>query len=169
MKPSYKTNRLSVFEAFITPQESKPLTATAKLLSPKVVESLPSNFKNINSLSDAEGWYNNMLSESRLFRVNLADTDTIIGFVFVFVEDDIDAHIGYLLGESYWKKGYATELLQGLIDFVINESKWTKLIAGVDTRNKVSSKLLLKLGFAEQKNEDKEMLFYDYLLPQPQT
>ena len=167
MKPSYKTNRLSVFEAFITPQESKPLTATAKLLSPKVVESLPSNFKNINSLSDAEGWYNNMLSESRLFRVNLADTDTIIGFVFVFVEDDIDAHIGYLLGESYWGQGYATELLEGLITFMTLENQIRRLIAGVARNNIVSSKLLHKLGFKISTSEHDETVFYELLLSHP--
>lgn len=167
MKPSYKTNRLSVSEVFSAPQESETLAAITTLLSPKVVESLPSNFQNIHSLSDAEGWYNNMLSESRLFMVNLADTDTIIGFVFVFVEDDVDAHIGYLLGESYWGQGYATELLEGLITFMTLENQIKRLIAGVARNNIVSSKLLHKLGFNISTREHDETVFYELLLSQP--
>lgn len=166
MNPSYKTNRLSVCEAFIIPQESKLLAAITELLSPRVVESLPSNFQNINSLSDAEDWYRNMLSESRLFMVNFANTDTIIGFVFVFVENDTDAHIGYLLGEPYWGQGYATELLEGLITFMKLENQIKRLVAGVARNNIVSSKLLHKLGFNISTSEHDDTVFYELLLSQ---
>ena len=93
-------------------------------------------------------------------------TNATIGFVFVFVENDTDAHVGYLLGESYWSKGYATELLKGLIDFIIHENKIKRFIAGVDTNNTVSSKLLHKLGFVKSASENDETDFYEYQLSQ---
>jgi RimJ/RimL family protein N-acetyltransferase len=105
-----------------------------------------------------------MLSESRLFIVKRTDTNTIIGFVFLYVGNDDDAHIGYLLGESYWSKGYATELLKGLINSIKYENKIKRLIAGVAINNIVSSKLLIKLGFVNSSSENNETVFYEYQL-----
>jgi ribosomal-protein-alanine N-acetyltransferase len=103
-----------------------------------------------------------MVSKSRLFMVKYTGTNTTVGFVFVFVGNDSDAHIGYLLGELYWGKGYATELLKGLIDFFKHENKIKRLIAGVATDNIVSSKLLHKLGFVKSASENNETIFYEY-------
>jgi len=147
-------------------QETETLACISELLTPKVVECLPPHFKNIKSISDAQGWYNNMVTESRLFMVKNSGTKRLIGFIFVFVEDGGDAHIGYLLGEAYWGKGYATELLKGLLDFTNHENKITRLIAGVATNNIVSANLLQKLGFVNRQNEKNETIFYEYLLSQ---
>jgi len=163
---TYQTSRLSVVEVVSGTQETDILVSITKLLTPKVVESLPPYFRNINSLTDAQDWFNKMASESRLFMVMYPSTDMIIGFVFVFVENDVDAHIGYLLGESYWGKGYATELLKGLIDFIKHENKIQRLIAGVATNNIVSSKLLHKLSFVKLASENNETVFYEYQLSQ---
>lgn len=164
---TYQTSRLSVVEVSSDTPQLEILAGIPELLTPKVVEHLPPYFNNITSNSEAKNWLQKMATESLLFAVKRMETNTLIGFVFVYVEHGTDAHIGYLLGESHWRKGYATELLQGLIDFVITDKKWDKLIAGVDASNKVSSKLLLKLGFIEQVNENKDMFFYEHLLSQP--
>jgi len=163
---TYQTTRLSVDEVFSDTQETEILASITELLTPKVVESLPPYFRNVNSISEAQEWLKKMVSESRLFMVKDTDTNTIIGFVFVFVGNNADAHIGYLLGESYWGKGYATELLKGLIDFIKHENKIMRLIAGVATNNIVSSKLLHKLGFLKSASEHNETVFYEYQLSQ---
>jgi RimJ/RimL family protein N-acetyltransferase len=155
-----------VVEVFSGRQKTETLVSITELLTPKVVESLPPYFRNIKSHSDAQDWYEKMVSESRLFMVKKTGTNTTIGFVFVFSGNDADAHIGYLLGESYWGQGYATELLKGLIDFIKHENKITQLIAGVATNNIVSSKLLLKLGFVKSASENNETVFYEYRLSQ---
>ncbi|WP_157822473.1 GNAT family N-acetyltransferase [Psychromonas sp. Urea-02u-13] len=161
---TYQTSRLSVVEVFRGTRETDILVSITKLLTPKVVESLPQYFRNINSISDAECWLKKMLPESRLFVVRHTGNNMIIGFVFVFVESNTDAHVGYLLGEPYWGKGYATELLKGLIDFINNENKINLLIAGVATNNIVSSRLLNKLGFIKSDSENNEIVFYKYQL-----
>ena len=153
-------------EVFNGTQETEILVSITELLTPKVVESLPSYFRNINSISAAQNWFKKMVSESRLFMVKHTGTNTTIGFVFVFVGNDAEAHIGYFLGESYWGKGYATELLKGLIDFIKHENKIIRLIAGVATNNIVSSKLLHKIGFVKSASENNETDFYEYQLSQ---
>jgi len=161
---AYQTPRLSVVEAFSGAQETEILVATTGLLTAKVVESLPSYFRNINSISDARDWFKSMTLKSRLFMVMHTKTNAIIGFVFVSVENDVDAHIGYLLGDSYWGKGYATELLKGVISFLKHENKVKQLIAGVAINNIASCKLLDKIGFVKGVNENIETVFYEYQL-----
>ena len=163
---TYQTSRLSVVEVFSGAPENEVLVSITELLTPTVVESLPPYFRNINSISDAQGWFNKMVSESRLFMVRHKGTNTTIGMVFLWIGNDGDAHIGYLLGALYWGKGYATELLKGLIEFIRHESKIKRLIAGVATNNVVSSRLLHKLGFVKSASENNETIFYEYQLSQ---
>jgi len=89
-----------------------------------------------------------------------------MGFVFISTENTSGTHIGYLLGESYWGKGYATEILKGLIGFLESEDKITNLIAGVAKDNVASIKLLHKLGFIKSSSEDNGTIFFDYRLSQ---
>lgn len=166
MKFTYQTSRLSVVEIFSDTQDTDVLVAITELLSPKVVVNLPPYFQKIDSILGAQNWLKKMLSDSRLFMVKYRDSNTIIGFVFVYVGDNLNAHIGYLLGESHWGKGYATELLVGLIDFIKHENEIKLLIAGVSPDNIVSSKLLSKLGFVESVSENNKTIFYEYRLLQ---
>ncbi|MCP4297996.1 MAG: GNAT family N-acetyltransferase, partial [Proteobacteria bacterium] len=143
---------------------SKLLDRIIVLLTPAVVENLPPYFQNINSLSEAREWYERMLIESHLFILKDKGDNSIIGFLFAYIENDCDAHIGYLLGEKYWRQGLATELLKGFINYAGKIEDWVKLIGGVDKSNVVSSKLLIKLGFVEQPVEDGQVIFYEYKL-----
>ncbi|MEW6989124.1 GNAT family N-acetyltransferase [Colwelliaceae bacterium 6441] len=164
MTLTYQTSRLSVVEISSGEQQTEFLDSVTKILTPNVVENLPPYFHNVTSLSCAQDWFNQMVSESRLLMVNCTSNNTTIGFVFVSATNNSDAHIGYLLGEAYWGKGLATELVKGLIDAIITENKLKRLIAGVDTDNTASAKLLLKLGFIKKTSENNNPLIYEYLL-----
>ena len=161
---TYQTSRLSVVEVFSGTQETRTLVSITQLLTKKVVENLPAYFQNINSLLDAQNWYKQIVSKSRLFMVKHTGSNRIIGFVFLYIGSDDNAHVGYLLGESYWGKGYATELLKGLIDFITHENRIQRLIAGVATNNIVSCKLLHNLGFVKTASENNQTIFYEYQL-----
>lgn len=159
---TYQTVRLSVLEATTSTPSNSLLMATIELLSPKVVANLPPYFNNVNSMTDAKNWFEKMVSESRLFVVKELESGAIIGFVFMFTQSSTDAHIGYLIGESHWNKGYATELLKGMMHFIQNEHKLHRLIAGVDVNNYASIKLLKKLGFTKSSENENETVFYGY-------
>ncbi len=92
------------------------------------------------------------------------DTNSICGFLFIHVEQNTDAHIGYLLGERYWGQGLATELLTGFIELCVKTQRWHKLIGGVDVANKASSHLLSKLGFSRQATSGDSVVFFEYLI-----
>jgi len=58
-----------------------------------------------------------------------------------------DKEVFYLIGKSHWGKGYATEAVQGLINYCFNNLELSKLIAVVKPNNIASKNVLEKLGF----------------------
>jgi RimJ/RimL family protein N-acetyltransferase len=166
MNSSYQTTRLQIAEVCNSSQAPEFLASVIEILTPSVVGNLPPYFQNVNSITSAQEWLKQIVADGRLFIVKRIDESKAIGFVFLSTENSGDIHIGYLLGEPCWGKGYATELLKGLIDFIESEGQVTRLIAGVATDNVASIKLLQKLGFIHSSTEDNGTLFYDYRLTQ---
>lgn len=65
--------------------------------------------------------------------------------------------IAYTLGTAYQRKGYATEGLRGVIEFLHTKMKARSIKAWVDTRNEPSIRLVKRLGFEQSqfiKNAD---------------
>ena len=56
-----------------------------------------------------------------------------------------DIHLGYLLGQSAWGHGYASELLAGLVLHVPKSG--FRLLGGVGRENPVFAHVLRKTGF----------------------
>lgn len=139
------------------------LSKVIALFSPLVVKALPPYFHDIASLEQAEAWFVKMTSDSRLLTVSSKDANELLGFVFLSIENNT-AHIGYLLGEQYWGKGYAKECLGGLIDWCLAGAAIKVLIGGVEKGNVASAKLLESLGFTSHLDEGSPVVFYEYQL-----
>ncbi|AIW16443.1 GNAT family N-acetyltransferase [Vibrio tubiashii] len=170
MALSFESQRLKVVEItgeLDLSKHSYLLERIPKILTPVVVENLPPYFHGIGSYEEARIWLERMLLESRLLKVE-TEGHELVGFLFAYVEKDEYAHIGYLLGEEYWGRGLASELLQGFIHEVEKSESWLKLIGGVDQSNVASAKLLKKLGFIEQPASGSGVAFYEYTIPQSQ-
>ena len=58
--------------------------------------------------------------------------------------------IGYLINESYWHQGIATETVKLIQNYLCNEIGIHKLKAFVMPENAVSEKVLLKNGFIKE-------------------
>jgi len=59
----------------------------------------------------------------------------------------IEVRIGYLLVEEHWGKGFATELVAGLVAWCRPQTEIMSLIAGVAHGNEASRRVLEKNGF----------------------
>ncbi len=140
------------------------LSSIVNVLSPLVVQSLPPYFHHIKTTADAEVWLAKMKAESHLFTVNIKDSKPVIGFVFLSESANDTAHLGYLLAESCWQKGYGSELLIGLLEGCRADQLIKKVIAGVDRENVASAKLLQKVGFVAGQEDDNGVIFYEYNL-----
>lgn len=71
------------------------------------------------------------------------------GFNYIDHENQ-RAEIAYDLGTRFWKRGYATEAVQALMEWGIESFKLHRMEAKVDSRNEASISLLEKLGFQEE-------------------
>ena len=65
-------------------------------------------------------------------------------------EDEREWDIGYAIHKDYWRKGYGTEMIKGLIDFC-SKNGGTSITAAVAKENQGSNALLRKLNFYIEK------------------
>jgi|GEM_PF-999457 len=135
-----------------------------KILTPEVVSQLPPYFSDINSRESAQAWLERMLDESLLFLVYQTELQQLIGFSFIYLEQtdegEKNAHLGYLLAQASWGKGFASELVSHLIEHIKTRDLADTLIAGVDESNLASIALLKKLGFSQSKSDMPANLFF---------
>ncbi len=71
--------------------------------------------------------------------------DCAIGMIELRIET-FQAEVGYVLGRSYWSKGYMTEALRGLIDWWRDEPSLYRLWAICDVDNIGSARVMEKSG-----------------------
>ncbi|MEO2076562.1 MAG: GNAT family N-acetyltransferase [Bacillus sp. (in: firmicutes)] len=74
-------------------------------------------------------------------------TDNFMGMVSLDPHHDgVYYEVSYQILPDWWGVGYATEVVQVIINFALNELKLPKVIAETQTANTASCKLLEKLG-----------------------
>ena len=71
----------------------------------------------------------------------------------------VDLRVGYVLAESAWGRGLASELVGGLVEWARSESSIWTISAGVDPANEASVGVLLKNGFVRTAASEGEQIF----------
>lgn len=76
-----------------------------------------------------------------------SDTGERIGTCsFVRSKDGLTFDLGYCVHMKFWKRGYGTEMVQGLIDYA--KSKGAETVkASVNKKNDASNAIMRKFGF----------------------
>lgn len=165
MNVLYKTHRLGVSELFsagLEGENSALLSQIVSVLTPEVVENLPGYFHGINTPDAAAEWLEKVLAEGQVLSVRYQHCYDLAGFIFLYGSEAQAVHIGYLLKQSEWGKGLASEMLDGLVQFAELKTNWKCLVAGVDSANVASVRLLEKLNFIRQTAADDNPVFYHY-------
>jgi len=106
-------------------------------------------------LSDAEAFIGTAnKGEEALFLITARDggskganKEKILGACGFVTQEKPVPELGYWLGVEHWGKGYATEALQALIDYMFNEFDHPALQAGARVTNPQSRRVLEKCGF----------------------
>lgn len=81
--------------------------------------------------------------------VVIKETDEIIGWCKLDIGDD-QAELGYWIGETYQRKGFAMELSRGAIGFAFDHLGTASVRAGAQVTNTASLALLAKLGMTRE-------------------
>ncbi len=80
-----------------------------------------------------------------------------------FLDNDSEnkqVEIGYTLDKDYRGKGYATEALREIIDYLVNKLNKHRIIASIDPTNINSIKLIERLGFRKEAHFIKSLYFH---------
>ena len=87
-------------------------------------------------------------SDDFIWGIELKETKEIIGMIEVFdIENERFGMVGYRIAPWLWNKGFCTESMKRIIEFIFAETKLDRLQGNADVRNIGSNKVLEKCGF----------------------
>ncbi len=88
--------------------------------------------------------------------VVLKEENQIIGFIMIkgYPNENGEVIVGYGIEEKYRKRGYATEALKGLIDWIFENPKAEYVIGDTEKANIASHKVLENAGAIKYKETD---------------
>ena len=113
----------------------------------------------------AESWIHARDIESPTLLAVELETGRIVGLLILFeVADEtdssgVDLRLGYVLAEPAWGKGFASELVRGLVAWSRSEPSISTITAGVAPTNEASARVLLKSGFELSAVSESEQLY----------
>lgn len=104
------------------------------------------------------------ISRSRgdtFYAVCLKETDKLIGNLCITVnnEEFNTWEIGYIFNKDFHGKGYASESVKGMIDYLMDKKGVRRIIAMCDPLNEPSWKLLERIGMSREAHFKKEIYF----------
>ena len=130
--------------------------ALPPLLREPVLRHLPAG---LQDTADLSAWIATRHANSTVLTAHQGNGLAALLFVR---EDPPRYHIGYMLPQSHWGKGLASELLRGLLAALPHPAT---VSAGVDNANKASARVLLKCGFHERASTAPDTRSFECSLP----
>ncbi len=106
--------------------------------------------KNPTEFNKSETWFQLVIIEK--------GNNSIIGDVGVHFIDNHQCEIGCTLRKNSHGKGFATETLKAVIDFLFNVLDKHRIVGSIDPQNTSSIKLLERLGFRKEAHFHKSLL-----------
>lgn len=163
---SFDTDRLIVKEWRALVASDKDMAeAVVSILTPRVTQSLPEGWQGEYTVNRASRWVAERDQEGATLLVLDGSSKTPIGLMILFESEEGDSgrciRIGYLLAESAWGQGFASELLEGFVGWC-RTTDTSSVIGGVARENIASRRVLEKNGFAILPNSrDQHELIYE--------
>lgn len=107
------------------------------------------NDEKLNSLSEAESEVLRRSQDKNQFAVCMKENDVLIGHLFADNSNEPDNNtwaVGWHFNQRYEKRGYATESVTALFDYLFNKKGARRLYAYVEDYNISSQKLCQRLN-----------------------
>jgi len=95
-------------------------------------------------IDEPETWFQFVIMEK--------ETQKLIGDIGIhfFDRENKQAEIGCTLNKKFQNKGYATESIKRVIDYLFKELRKHRIIASIDPDNKNSIRLVERIGFRKE-------------------
>ena len=97
------------------------------------------------------------------FAIELKDTHEVIGMILQCSAPDIyfnNSEIGYAIGRKYWNKGYVTEAMKSMINFVFSLGV-NKVIASHIVGNDASKRVIEKCDMIYEGRRKAELFYHE--------
>lgn len=100
--------------------------------------------KTARQIDEPGSWFQFVLIEK--------NSQVLIGDIGVHFQDTLNkqVEVGCTLSKSYWNKGYATEALRKVIDYLFCKLDKHRIIASIDPENTGSLRLVERIGFRKE-------------------
>ena len=85
--------------------------------------------------------------------ITLKDTGKLIGAISAFISEDNRYELGYNIARKHWRKGYTTEALKAVMNYLINEVEIRSFRCSHAKLNPASGAVMQKVGFKYVKDE----------------
>ena len=141
----FKTARLEVRDWRPRVADAGFLAALEGVLSPEVLAPLPPPLQLCES--GVEGWARARDVEAAVYAVSRYEAGDLVGLVILAYDpDEARVHLGYLLAQSFWGQGYASEIVEGVLA-ALGSVAPVEVLGGVAHDNPASARVLVKNGF----------------------
>ena len=139
------------------------------LNDPQTVQYLSERIPQPYTVDDAR-WWIEVGSREQIARAIEVNGQLVgsIGTIRGELEERYSAEIGYVIGREHWGKGYASQAVQMMTDYLFEQTDLVRLAATVFAPNVASVKVLEKCGYEFEARLRKSIFkngeFYDSLI-----
>ncbi|CAM9263767.1 unnamed protein product [Chrysoparadoxa australica] len=138
--------------------EEELARALSSVLTADATSSLPAPWQGDYPLERARQWLKELEEDASLTPLLVTSKTAlglpqVLGVVLTF-DCRPELRLGYILRREAWGKGLGTEVVQGLLQWLKNESSFDSVAAGVGGDNIGSQRVLEKCGFQLQPDAD---------------
>jgi len=139
------------------------------LLTDAATRDLPAGWQGGYNMERAASWFAERERESTVLLVANGSDGHPVGLLILSESGDSpdtsDIRLGYVIAESAWGIGLATELVAGIADWCRADGTVRSLVGGVADRNIASARVLLRNGFIARPSDiDRPVGEVDYAL-----
>lgn len=152
---NFKTERLNVAE--ITTLSPKITDDLHRILTPNVTAFLPPSAQLARFEGDVAVWVSQQQTNGATLMLITCD-GAGVGLVMLHNGDHGAAMIGYMFAQSAWGRGYASELVMGLVA-MLRAAGFQYAYGGVADQNPASARVLEKAGFEPVSQQAETKMF----------
>ncbi len=120
-----------------------------------------------SSLEECKKLAHERTNSDNFIAVCLKENNRLIGHIYLrklLPYENLTWEIGYIFNNKYWKKGYATEAVNKILEYLFTELRAHRVVARCDTRNIASWKLMKKIGMKQEACYRKNTFYKKYML-----
>jgi RimJ/RimL family protein N-acetyltransferase len=138
--------------------EDAPALQTA--INHSEIANMTENIPHPYSLAMAYDWLNRLNTawennERYVYAVTLKGNNQLLGTVSLTQIENDKANLGYWIGADYWNKGYCSEAVTAVINFVFKQTSIPMIYARHLKVNPASGAVILNNGFSYIRDEER--------------